>query len=457
MMDASRERRLLLSLTAQLLLAELSFTVLSITDIYFISALGVEQVSAAGLIGALVNCLFLFSVGLLSAVEAVAARDYASRERPERAVAALWAAGLVALSLGTFALLLALLVDVPRLLGVPAWLADGAQLYVLLIAAAFGLNALLAAQWSWLASIGRPSAVLPALAFGILLNAGLAGVLVQGQLGLPRLGLLGAGLASLLASLGMVLLALGQARRWRERVDPQARCVARDLLPALGAVLRLGLPIGCIFLLQMGLFSAVTLLTEDLGSVVVAAQAVVLQIAVVPYLFSYCLGQAATIRVAHWHGRALPQRLRHCVQQVVLIGLSGMALLALLLVCFRAEIAALFFAPRGGTSQAHDLVARTLVVVAAIHLVDGGQAIALGVLRGLGSGAQPAALAIFCYWVLGLGSAYHLGMTQGLGLPGLWLGIGLGLGAALLVFTLWARRLLGDVDRALMPAGRARA
>jgi len=82
------------------------------------------------------------------------------------------------------------------------------------------------------------------------------------------------------------------------------------------------------------------------------------------------------------------------------------------------------------------LAAKLLLVAAVFQLVDGGQAIGSGALRGLADVRVPTAIAFVAYWVLALPIGYGLGV-RGIGPIGVWLGLVVGLALAA---TLFARR-----------------
>jgi len=72
-----------------------------------------------------------------------------------------------------------------------------------------------------------------------------------------------------------------------------------------------------------------------------------------------------------------------------------------------------------------------LVVVAGIfQLVDGLQAIASGLLRGLKDARVPMVMALIAYWPIGFFLAWLMAFPLGLGGVGIWLGFLVGLGSA---------------------------
>ena len=82
-----------------------------------------------------------------------------------------------------------------------------------------------------------------------------------------------------------------------------------------------------------------------------------------------------------------------------------------------------------------------MVVAAAFQLFDGIQAVSAGALRGLQDTRVPMAIALFGYWVPGLGTAVALGFFTPLQGLGIWIGLAIGLVVvAVLLLRRWGRR-----------------
>jgi multidrug resistance protein, MATE family len=82
-----------------------------------------------------------------------------------------------------------------------------------------------------------------------------------------------------------------------------------------------------------------------------------------------------------------------------------------------------------------------MVVAAAFQLFDGTQAVAAGALRGLQDTRVPMAIALFGYWIPGIGTSVMLGFFTPLRGIGVWIGLmaGLVVVASLLLYR-WRRR-----------------
>ena len=93
------------------------------------------------------------------------------------------------------------------------------------------------------------------------------------------------------------------------------------------------------------------------------------------------------------------------------------------------------------SEQILSLAINLLMIAAAFHLVDGLQAAALGLLRGIQDVKIPSILALISYWFFGIGSGYLLGFELNLGSVGLWIGmvIGLTMAAVSLIWRYWSK------------------
>jgi MATE family multidrug resistance protein len=169
-----------------------------------------------------------------------------------------------------------------------------------------------------------------------------------------------------------------------------------------------------------------------------AAHTIALQIASATFMIHIGLSQAATVRA----GRALGRG------DVAGLGRGGIAALMLSMIVVAITIALFlgvpellmtgFLAPDVESRAEIIAIGVTLLAVAGLfQLVDAGQVMALGMLRGVMDTRVPMIMAAFSYWVMGFPASYLLGITYGYGSVGIWLGLVIGLAFAALL--LWWR------------------
>ena len=94
-----------------------------------------------------------------------------------------------------------------------------------------------------------------------------------------------------------------------------------------------------------------------------------------------------------------------------------------------------------GVATVIPLAVSFLAVAALFQIVDGAQAVAAGMLRGLGDTAVPMIYAVFGYWVVAIGVGVALAFGAGWGGVGIWVGLASGLAVvSVLMVARWMRR-----------------
>ncbi len=310
----------------------------------------------------------------------------------------------------------------------------------------------------FLAAMARPAPALAITLAAVLLNGLLDWVLVFGAFGWAGLGVVGAGLASTLANAAMLLGLL--ALIGRDRVLGRFRLLGRLWRPdtaMIREVLRIGLPISAIMLLEIGVFSAAALALGWFGAVAVAAHAIALQAAATTFMVPMGIAQAATARVGMHAGAGDPAAAVRAGWVAIGLGAGFMAAMALVLLLGRESIAWAFLDPADPQAEAAAALGATLLVIAGLfQLADGVQAVAAGALRGLKDTRVPMLLAGFGYWGLGMPVGLGLAMPLGGGPAGIWVGLAAGIGVvAALMVRRWralSRTLFDSPAGAINPA-----
>jgi MATE family multidrug resistance protein len=264
--------------------------------------------------------------------------------------------------------------------------------------------------------------------------------------GLPAFGVVGAGLTTSASSALMAGWVMGPrgARAIDPRIleSPRDRAAERAMAKKL---LRLGLPIGLQLSAEVGIFSLVALLMGRLGPVATAAHQIALSLASMSFMGALGVAQSTSVRVGQFVGGADREGARRAGLVGIAMGVSIMSIWAVIFALAPRALAAVF-----SDDPAVLAAATTLVRIAAIfQLGDGAQVVSAGALRGAGDTRWPLALNVIVHWCIGLPIAWWLGFGRGLGAPGLWYGLTIGLlliGASLLGrFLVLSRREIARV------------
>jgi MATE family multidrug resistance protein len=435
------EARELLRLAVPLAATQLAQMIILATDTLMLGHFSKQALAGAAIGNTIYFLAWLMGSGVPMAVSPVIAHiqgehGTSGRERRRIRIAVrmgLWTAGLTSLPL-----MAALIFARPILLALhqePA-LADGAAIFVSGIAVGlpFALGFQVLRSFSTALSRAVPPLVVIVLAIGW--NAAFDYVLIFGHFGFPRMGLLGAGIASASSNIFsfVALLAIILAAPAMRRYHILHR-LWQPHWKSLVELMRLGFPIGLTMVFELALFNAATLAMGTFGISPLAAHQIAITIPSLTFMIPLGIGLAATVRVGLAAGagdRIAARRAGFTAIAMAAIFMTGAALVLLL---WPRQIASLWLPDIPANADVLALAVLYLHVAAAFQLVDGIQVSASMALRGLKDAHGPMWIAGGSYWLAGapvcvlLGFGLHM---QGLGI---WIGLAFGLLVAAITLT----------------------
>jgi MATE family multidrug resistance protein len=446
-----------LKLAVPIALTQLGQIAMMTTDLVLIGRLGDEAVAAAALAHTVFFISFTFGMGLVSAVAPLAAQAFGARNPRlvRRALrVGLWAALVISLPM----MVLPLFGErILLTLGQAPAIAHLAQRY--LFGLAWGITPALwfLAIRGFMGAVNRPEPGLWITLAAIPANAVLVYLLIHGELGLPRLELFGAGLATTVINSGMFLAGLWfvTGRRPFRKYHVLGRIWRIDWT-LMRQLIVIGAPISISFLLEYGLFAAAALLMGLISTTALAAHQIALQIAAILFMVPFGIGMAATVRVGHAVGRGDAPAVKHAGFFATGLGVVFMSAMTLVVILGRFAIARFFFGEvvesAGGVIE---LTATLLMVGATFFVADGIQTVAAGALRGMNDTRIPLLFAVISYWLIGFPAAYALAFWAQFGAIGVWVGLSCGTAVYALLLILRFRRLAGHLApaRLMRPSG----
>lgn len=414
-------------------------------DVIFIARLGDEALAASALAIALFGLVAWSLSGITGAVAPVIAAELGAGTKALRPIRratrmAMW----LAVMTGVVGMIACLSIGlVSHVTGQAPQIAEMASEYMAVLI--WSLIPLIIANVlrTYVSTLGKPIFATLITAGGIGVNAVANYAFIFGNLGAPELGLTGAGVATIITALLTVLAYIVAIR-----LDPalhRYRIFVRFWRPdwkRLREIVRIGTPIGLTILAEAGIFGAAAFMMGRFGPAALAGHTVALQIAALAFQVPFGIGQAATIRVGYFYGARDSAGMGRAGWVALAIGTSFMAATALAMLLMPYWLIAIYVDPHAERNA--ELVAfalQFLLVAAAFQLVDGIQAVAAGALRGLQDTRIPMWIAIFAYWVPGIGTALALAFGTGLDGLGVWIGLATGLAVAAMLLTWrWTRR-----------------
>ena len=294
---------------------------------------------------------------------------------------------------------------------------------------------------SYLAALEKTQVVLWITVAAVVLNAGVNYALIFGNWGAPELGVRGAAIASVFTQ-GVTFVALAIYAHWQPELR-RFNLFQRFWRPdwqAMGQVYRIGWPIGLTGLAEGGLFQASAIMMGWIGTMELAAHGIALEVTALAFMVHLGLSNAATVRVGRAIGQNDAQSLRDGAKVALLLSLCFGVTMVVLFLLLPAQIIALFLDISNPQTGAIIAFGTTLLALSALfQMVDATQVMALGFLRGMQDTKVPMYMAALSYWVIGIPASYVLAFPFGLGGPGLWLGltVGLSVAAILLLWRFW--------------------
>jgi multidrug resistance protein, MATE family len=425
-------------------LTQLGQIAMMTTDLALIGRLGDSAIAAASLAHTIFFAVFVLGMGAMSAVAPLVAQAFGARD--PRNLRRSFRVGLW----------LAVILTVPL---TPVLLLYGEQILIALgqapesskLAARYldGLTwSLLPGWWfivirGFMGSVNRPEPALWITLIAIPANALLGYALIYGAFGFPNFDLMGAGLATTIVDIAMCIagFTIAHTRRPFRKFHPLSNFWRIDW-PLMKQLVAVGAPISGSFLLEYGLFSSAALLMGWIGTAELAAHQIALQTAAILFMVPYGISMAATVRVGQAAGRGDTGATRRAGFVAIAIAGVFMAIMTLVVIASRFEIARFFLGTEAaGASATTDMVALLLVVGATFFICDGLQTAAAGALRGLNDTRVPLLFAAISFWLIGFAASYILGFPLGFGAVGVWVGFSCGLIVFAVLLTLRFRWL----------------
>lgn len=414
----------MLALAIPVVTAEIGWIMMGIVDTIMVGPLGPAAIGAVGVGSTLFMTPAVFGIGLLLGLDTFVSQAFGAGRIQEchrwlfngLALAVIYSIPLMLIVTGGLYLLPSfgfhgeVLALITPYIGTVIWSALPLMVY-----AAFR-------RYLQAMNIVRP--VMVALITANIVNVAGNYALIFGHWGLPELGVVGSGWATVIARVYMaVFLFLVIVTRERKLSSGLHDVPMRAERARLARLFRLGLPAAFQITVEVGVFAAASALAGALTPVAVAAHQIALNLASFMFMIPFGMASAGAVRVGQAVGRGDVRGVQVAGQAALLIGGGFMAGAGLLFVAAPRPLLHLFTDDPGVVALGVSLLA----IAAIFQLFDGVQAVSTGLLRGLGDTRTAMVCHIIGHWAIGLPLGYALCFWHGWGVPGLWTGLSTGL------------------------------
>ncbi|MFD3189184.1 MATE family efflux transporter [Sedimentitalea sp. HM32M-2] len=304
---------------------------MSVTDTMMTAAFGMEALAAVAVASDFYSIFFYLAIGCIGGLgplyaAAHAAGDIGRLARLRTAGAIVWIVLAAPISVVLWQTPLFL-----SLLGIEDGLVEAGTGYVRAMALTLVPMLAVGVLRTRLTAIERPGVMLRITLCAVPLNGIFNYLFMYGALGLPELGVTGAGLSSLLV--GLLTLA---ALSWET-------CRAGDSGPGpvdlqdVAEIFRIGVPIAVATLAEVGIYLGATIYAASLSVTDAAAHSVAIRLAGIGYTFYFGLQQAAMTRLAR--ADAMSDRANEVKNTAMLLGVAIGVSLCLTLLAVASPVA----------------------------------------------------------------------------------------------------------------------
>jgi MATE family multidrug resistance protein len=279
---------------------------------------------------------------------------------------------------------------------------------------------------------------------GLFLNVFLNWVLIYGRLGMPRMGIQGAAIATTTARIAMTITILvfiwqdarilGLRKEFNKHIG--------EGLKYIKPILVIGIPAGLQFFWEVAAFSAGQIMSGWISVEAEAAHMIAIGLASITFMVLTGISASGTIMIGYSLGSRDRDGMRIAGNTVLMI-----------CVAFELLFALLFFTchnilPRLYTDNLPviSLASAMLLLAAVFQISDGLQAVAAGALRGMQDVKFPAVIAFISYWIIMIPACYILAFPMHLGLQGIWIGFIIGLSLAAVLQLIRFRIMLRKIE-----------
>lgn len=428
----TQELKTTLILAFPIVLSQLGQLAFGIMDTAMVGRIGALPLSASAFVNNVCNIPMVFALGVSSAVSVLIAKSFG--EKNYKNCGKILNNSLLFIGAITLIIILGLLFLTPHLsiFQQPQEVLRESISYYKMIIWSILPFILFFILKHFSEGVSHPTIPLLFLATGLIVNFILNALLIYGLFGFPELGLYGAGIATLLSRIfvviGLYIYLLKSKTFTKYNLSFSKAHINSDTVKD---VARIGIPSGFSYLFEVAAFAGSGIMIGWLGTKALAAHQIALQIASTTFMVALGLSFAVGVRVGQLKGQQDSIGLRRVgIGAFTFIGIS-LGFIGLLILLFRNILPSFFISDL----EVETMAAQLLIIVCLFQIFDSTQAVAMSALRGLQDVKVPTVIAFFAYWVVALPLGYYLAFKMDYKHIGIWsaLGISLFVSSTLLV------------------------
>lgn len=391
----------------------------AIVDIFFVSKLGSDAVATVGLTESLLSPVYALAMGLGAAATAIIARRTGEKDPDGAATAAVHvivAAVVVAGVLGAIGV--ALSSHLLASMGASSSVVEVGSGYTAVILGGSVTIFLLFVVNAVFRGAGDAAVAMRSLWIANALNIVLGPCLIFGLGPFPRMGVLGAGVATTISRGVGVAYQLFTLIRGRGRLAlARKHLVLRMSL--MVEVVRLAATASLQTLIETASWLGLVRILASFGSAALAGYTIAMRVAIFAMLPAWGLAMSAATLVGQNLGANEPERAERSVSTIAKYNVSFLGGVGVILAVIPGPIVSVFTTDAAVAPYAAD----SLRIVALGFFFFGYGMVAVQAFNGAGDTTTPLLVNIACFWMFKIPMAYLLARSFGMGPRGVFIAI----------------------------------
>jgi len=262
-----------------------------------------------------------------------------------------------------------------------------------------------------------------------IINVVINYLLIFGSFGFPKLGIIGAGIGTLISRVIMVIflwIIFTKNKRFKLYVTEIKFKITN--IKIFKKITDIGLPSAFQMLFEVGIFTAAIWMSGVLGKNYQAANQIAFNLSAMTFMVGIGLGVAATIRVGNQKGLFDFVALRKIAFSIFLLTVLIEIFFALMFFILKDWLPTLYLDTENISKTIENgevilIASKLLLIVALFQIFDGLQVVILGALRGLQDVKIPTLITFIAYWLIGFPICFYLGLYTPLKSIGIWIGL----------------------------------
>ena len=417
----------LLSIGIPIMIGQMGMIVLGFADTMMVGHHSTTELGAASFANNIMNLAIITGTGFSYGLTPVVGGLFGCKEMPEAGQAlrcSLLTNTLAAVTM--MAVLTILYLNIGNI-GQPQELLPFMRPYFLVLLASIPFVMLFNAFKQFTDSITETRTSMWILLSGNLINIIGNYIFIYGKAGMPELGVVGAGVSTLLSRIIMVgifatvFLSRTKFKPYREGFFDMGW--SRQLIKRLAS---LGTPIAMQIGMETASFSLSIIMVGWLGTIALASHQVMITISQFTFMVYYGLGTAVAVRTSYFNGQHDYKNTRHTVTAGLHVMVTLEIVLSGIIFLLRNHIGSWFT----DSQEVSSAVLTLLVPFFIYQFGDGLQINYANALRGIADVKPLMGIAFIAFFVISLPMGYLCGFVLHFGLVGVWMAFPFGLTSA---------------------------